>query len=537
MLSWCSLAQSENTDSLRQAINSADSDSIKVELYNQLAWQLKHLDIPEALKSAQSGLDLAIAIDDPSQEAQLYNSLGGIYREAGLFDDALQAYFRAQDIFRQLSNRFGLSITANNLGNLQLSRGNLEEAKEHFIESLNLHRTLSAEGDVKATNQIPVILSNLADLNKELGNCTKALELCEEAIALSIGTENEYKGVFYRILGDILRCQKNYARAREVFEESRMLTQKSGMRNDLIDLYLDLGNLELETGDTSKAIRNFQEGLLLSEKVGAIKRVAELSEGLSTIYYQLGEYKSSIDYLKQKQKANDSIFDQDRTLKIALLEVQNAFKNRQRQDDLERNAKEVEQKAEQERSILLRNFLIGLVIFVLLVTIFMFKVWQRQTRTNHLLKEKNRQIGRQKEAIESYLTELEKAHRQIQESNQNLEEKVKERTRDLEMQTASLRKYAFITSHQIRGPLSNLLGMVELFSHPDLDKEEREKMLAHLKSATTKLDETVRKSVEILEQDNSNSPSPVIPKPKSEGDSSEENDEKVRSDEVHAGED
>jgi len=66
----------------------------------------------------------------------------------------------------------------------------------------------------------------------------------------------------------------------------------------------------------------------------------------------------------------------------------------------------------------------------------------------------------------------------------------------------SLEEYAFITSHNLRRPLANILGLVQLFdekkSYDDLNKEVIEK----LKTSAEELDEVIKQTTKVLNKKN-----------------------------------
>ena len=78
-----------------------------------------------------------------------------------------------------------------------------------------------------------------------------------------------------------------------------------------------------------------------------------------------------------------------------------------------------------------------------------------------------------------------------------LEQKVSERTRVLEERNAQLTEYAFINSHLLRAPLSQILGLSNLLTHEDLNVKHKEIVDALAKS-TTELDQIIRKISDLL---------------------------------------
>jgi len=101
------------------------------------------------------------------------------------------------------------------------------------------------------------------------------------------------------------------------------------------------------------------------------------------------------------------------------------------------------------------------------------------------------------EQIKSLLYEIQKKNGELKNMNNSLEEAVKERTRELEMQNEQLSEYAFINSHLLRAPLSRILGLAFLISH-EVTIPEDQKIIQELIVSSNELDAIIKKISEIL---------------------------------------
>ena len=88
---------------------------------------------------------------------------------------------------------------------------------------------------------------------------------------------------------------------------------------------------------------------------------------------------------------------------------------------------------------------------------------------------------------------------ELQAMNENLEDRVQERTRALEEQNAQLAEYAFINSHLLRAPLSRILGLINLINASDLSHRERE-LMRHLHESGRQLDDIVHRISNMLDK-------------------------------------
>lgn len=90
-----------------------------------------------------------------------------------------------------------------------------------------------------------------------------------------------------------------------------------------------------------------------------------------------------------------------------------------------------------------------------------------------------------------YEKKLKLQSKEIARMNEMLEQRVKERTEELEDRNNQLTEYAFINSHLLRSPVSKILGLINLM---EVDKtSDPQQMIDHLKQSCAELDTVVKK--------------------------------------------
>lgn len=94
--------------------------------------------------------------------------------------------------------------------------------------------------------------------------------------------------------------------------------------------------------------------------------------------------------------------------------------------------------------------------------------------------------------IEEQNKMLKEKNEEITSINNCLEERVAERTLELEDHNRKLAEYAFINSHLLRGPLCSILGLINLLNNTSLSEKEKE-ILMRLKESSHNLDDVVSK--------------------------------------------
>jgi len=95
-------------------------------------------------------------------------------------------------------------------------------------------------------------------------------------------------------------------------------------------------------------------------------------------------------------------------------------------------------------------------------------------------------------ALNDINNKLKEALDEIKSINENLEQRVRARTLDLEEKNKRLTEYAFINSHVLRAPLCRLMGLVQLLELSKMRDLEPD-LLKYLKHSGDELDAVVKR--------------------------------------------
>jgi signal transduction histidine kinase len=106
------------------------------------------------------------------------------------------------------------------------------------------------------------------------------------------------------------------------------------------------------------------------------------------------------------------------------------------------------------------------------------------------MKKTNKLLNLQKEEIETL--------------NDDLESKVKERTKHLENANQKLVDYSFSNSHIVRRPLASILGLISIFNYENISDPLNIQILEMLQMSAKELDEVVLQINKDLEREKFN---------------------------------
>ncbi|PIB35448.1 hypothetical protein BFP72_08595 [Reichenbachiella sp. 5M10] len=110
----------------------------------------------------------------------------------------------------------------------------------------------------------------------------------------------------------------------------------------------------------------------------------------------------------------------------------------------------------------------------------------------------NNELLEQGEEIAHMNQELHALNQKLIENNGSLESTVAERTKELQNQNKQLKEYAFVNSHMLRAPISNILGLVNLLENKQSNTDNKDITIALSQSAKN-LDKIARKISSTLE--------------------------------------
>ncbi|MGJ3235650.1 ligand-binding sensor domain-containing protein [Marivirga sp.] len=144
--------------------------------------------------------------------------------------------------------------------------------------------------------------------------------------------------------------------------------------------------------------------------------------------------------------------------------------------------------------------LITIAVLIILYSIYRIRFYfilENQKKLKKEVELRTEEIQRMNNEIQAKNEELINQSEQIANNNERLEDIVQDRTQKLKEQNERLSKYAFMNSHELRGPICRMTGLLNLLK---LTKnEEHHKILLLIQETGLELDAVTRKINETLD--------------------------------------
>ncbi|MES2266675.1 MAG: tetratricopeptide repeat-containing sensor histidine kinase [Bacteroidota bacterium] len=380
--------------------------------------------------------------------------------------EAINYYFQALAIYKELHYEFGATQCYTNIGSIYYDMDRNDIARTYFKQAL--------AGYTKSKNDMGIAAALFS-----VGNCYLADHKNEQAVEYfnrSLGIRQKLGdlngiGLARLGLGRAYTQQKKYSDALvsldSALKNMRVLGDKyveANVLNSITDAYN--GSKQYD-----KAIDNAKQALAISHEIKAKSLGTESMDKLVTAYKNKGDLKNALKYQTQYVLTKDSL-QEEKTLKdVTLIEM-----NRVRSENagLEKSYQDI---AAQNTDYLVRlNKYTAVIIAtsVVLVSAMLF-LWILYRR-NKNKQATNQLLVKQKGEIAAINNELAMLNEEIK---AQMELSTAQNT-ELERLNNIKNKFFSIISHDLRSPLSTLQNLLGIYREGDIGEKELGQLLVRL---------------------------------------------------------
>jgi signal transduction histidine kinase len=439
----------------QQAFNQAEAlgDSIRiVEGGRMVAYSLDDLGRSDEAITLLNRL-IRIALNNKERYPELkikikflYNNAAIAYMYQGKYDSSLSYHFKSLELREQEGDKKSIGTARNNIGLVFFKLGNYEKALEYYLQSLKLKREMNDQFDLDR------ILINVGLCYNELGQPNDAIEAFSESLS---NCKNDCSDAVLKEanfgLGRAQQTLKSYDEARKYFLNSLAISKKQNDTRYWLDNLVGLASIESKLNNYDLSLEYLKEANQLAQGSEYVQSLLQVYQQTYSTYNSISDFKNAALFQEKYIQLKDSIYSTG--LLRSLTKVQTNYENRENIKTIRLINENIKLKDEQLQRQRLQYIFIVLVamLIVLLATVL---IWanRRQHRHNAALSEAKRVIEEQ--------------NKELTRSNEELDRRVQQKTRDLFLTNESLSEvneeldnFIYRTSHDIRGPLVTLKGV------------------------------------------------------------------------------
>jgi tetratricopeptide (TPR) repeat protein len=426
-----------------------DKDTSLVVKLNKQAYDNRLTNPEQTVNEANKALDIA-------QRLGYVNGIGEAYRVMGLGnyylnqpEKAIDNYLNALQQFSKVNNLRSQAKVYNNIGNLYLDN-DYDQSLEFLQKSLSIAEKLS---DTQLMGSLYLNLGNVYYRKKSFN---QALNYYDKSNAIFVVLKDSV---------NLIRCLQNRGvvyfnlnqpeKARELLIQANKQAIEKDLNEPVASIDLTLASLYIGENKFDDAQAAISEGL----KYAGFIKDQKLEHDFNYTNYELElkrkNFEQALIYLRDIYRQDSLTFKTNVAAQLGLLDVKHKQEARDRENQL------IIQRQQYDR---VRFWAVTIVACLLLVLVgLLISNVKRKAKTNIQLTNLNAEVSRQKDNLDRI--------------NHHLEEIIDERTKDLQVKNKKLSEYSSYLSHQIRGPIATLKGLMNLEKEGLVDQPECIKMM------------------------------------------------------------
>lgn len=444
----------------------------------------------------ETALDLARRQKYNDQIIFLLNNLGSAYKKLGNYAKSLQYYLESLELRKAGGSDSDISVAMNNLGALHQDMGDYENALLYYTQNYQL---IASEKD---KYNFELALVNLSDIlfalnrfDEAQGYLLEAFDFCNKQGNCNI----EQLGHIRLSLGRIYTNKGEFIKAKEQLNEAILIftNLKSAEQTNALNA---LALAHFKSGDSKGALELLNKAQSLAEGTDVPKYLMRNYQLFADIYHQQKDFRRASEYQRKFIELSNKIYNADLTKNIARIQSEHNEGENLRTIAAQENEilDKGEQLAKQQKQLI---FIVAVTLLVGIGTFLIYRGRVKVAQVNTKLANVNMLLVDAKKLIEEQ-------NARLQEQNISLDNQIKERTVALQKAYDTLQKkndelfasnkslqtvndeldnFIYKTSHDIRGPLSTLKGLITLAIKQNKD-EETKTYLNLLTTTSDKLD-------------------------------------------------
>lgn len=412
---------SQNIDSLKASLTKAKDDSVKVEIFLQIARQLGgnndealsnllqakqtaekignaflkenvylnlayYYDLKEEHNTTQLYFSKAVAagkeIRDDAFVAYIYSEMGSTYRIRYLLDSSLFFNLKALELRKALPDKRDLASSYNNTARVYRMVNNYENALACYTKCMELYEELKDEENLFK------VLMNLGQLCRTKKKYGEAFNCFTKANAIAAKFKD--KGALFVTKLNSALCMNDAGQHNKAYEILAPLIKDTSFKinSEYPLLVLGFGVAAVGTEHYTEGIAAIEKALQLNYKNASIDFWGAAHQYLSIAYEKTGSYNLSLEHYKKYRFYDDSIHTESNSRNINELTTKYQTKEKEQAIILlskDNELKDLSIKEKQRTSLL---YALGLIL-VSLITIGVAYLYRNKRRVSRQLEEKN----------------------------------------------------------------------------------------------------------------------------------------------------
>jgi signal transduction histidine kinase len=382
-------AQSKQVDSLLKLLDTEKADSNRLRIYNRIGNYYMDNNAGKAIQYFENAVSLAEKIKRPLAIANNNYSIGYCNLMKGDFDKSLESYLKSVRIYEELKDSLRLSNALMSIANVYSQNKNYKKANGYFDKAQLLIEKL------KDSVQLTYIYDSRGTLYDQRGMFDSAMEYLQKSRTIAFALKDNYSiTTALSNIGLTYKHQKKNTEALQCFDTVLAIFKKEPTPPDrFAAVYNNIGATHAQLGNYALAKENFTKSIAYAEEAGSPFISMENYRNLADMYGDSKNHEQQSIYLKKYYNTKDSLFTADNKNQLTQLEADYNIEKK--------NIELVKKESDVEKQKSQRNIFIIIALSAVLLLAGLAFFYSRIKNKNKLLQEKNIQINKQKEELQT----------------------------------------------------------------------------------------------------------------------------------------
>ena len=426
------------------AATSCKKDTTTVNELNKLGYMARLTDPEQTINYGTRAKRLANELNFINGEAEANRVLGIGNYYLNQRDSALSYYLIALELFKGNKNETGEAKVSNNIGNLW-AEIDYDKALVYYNKTLVIAKKFKIKDLIAGTY---LNIGNTYYRKKNYNVALKNYELSSNIFdqiknPVGIIQSLQNRGVIYFSLNQLKKAEF-------LLLEANKKAKEFELNNSVAAINLTLTSIYIAKNNFAKAEDFLNEGIAFAKLVKNDKIIYDLNYSYYELERKRKNFEKALYYLKEVHDQDSVNYKKNISSNINL--IQETLRQQQQQKE---NELIIERQKYSNRLFIASAVVAALAFFVIFLLI---RINKKSTESNKELTALNEEVSFQKQNVDRI--------------NQKLEEIITERTKDLIYKNQKLSEYSSHLSHQIRGPIATLKGLVMLIEGEMVKSED-----------------------------------------------------------------
>ena len=412
-----------------------------VDSLNELAFNQKRFDVPKALNNLSVAQNLATSISYTRGLGISYMYEAGIFYQNGYDKKALSTYSRALQIFQNIGDTFHIAFVSQQIALSLQADGRYDESLRLYNDALRVYTSMGKKEDIiNVKNHLGLLQLETKDLPAAENNFREALSQAT-ATGYLYGEKKAYHN-----LGLLEKQRGNLDKAEISFRTSLRMDEQANDRYGLALNLLELSYIHTSEKLPDSSIEMAMEAYRNAYGIPAYNLLKQAATQIIDTYRSLGDIGKAAQWQDSLLRIYQTQIENERMYALNFIDV---IKN---QDLQKINAEKEATSARRVQQEQLLVITVGTFILIIVAVLAVLALvnYQRQRFFGRELKQKN----------------------EIIEKNAAL----------LEEDNKTKNKLLSIISHDLRTPLVNTKGILNLVNQGMVPREEAAQLLQQLET-------------------------------------------------------